>query len=257
MLKKCPGIPTSTDIIPYITQLQEVCYFSSGGPQILGGDFNCRSTLWFNNKDDHRSPALIDFVAVNGLDIVNEPGNPFTFNNNFGCSNIDLTLISEALTNKVSQWKVTRETTSSDHRLISFTLSLSKDHEPPQTTTSYQLDYSNITHEMVENDMTDICSFLMGKFPILVSPSKIDLALGFFYKCTEEILNIHARRRKRFDSRPDWWNEKVEKRRQLYLACKSRLYKNKDENLTEALFQKMREAMESFTETIKAEKERS
>jgi hypothetical protein len=49
----------------------------------------------------------------------------------------------------------------------------------------------------------------------------------------------------------------VEKRRQLYLACKSRLYKNKDENLTEALFQKMREAKESFKETIKAEKERS
>jgi hypothetical protein len=73
---------------------------------ILGGDFNCRSTLWHDSKNDNRSPALIDFVAVNSLDIVNEPGNPATFDNDCGSSQIDLTICSGALTNRIKEWRV-------------------------------------------------------------------------------------------------------------------------------------------------------
>jgi hypothetical protein len=65
-------LPPSTDIRTEIPALQRAVEATAGNKLVIGGDLNTRSTLWFDEKNDTRSPMLQEFVALNDLDIINK-----------------------------------------------------------------------------------------------------------------------------------------------------------------------------------------
>lgn len=91
------------------------------GPVIITGDFNARSTVWFDRITNARGQKLEDFISRWGLFVANEPGNINTYAHN-GESAVDVTLASASLINKIRKWEVHEDWTSSDHRTITFEL---------------------------------------------------------------------------------------------------------------------------------------
>lgn len=73
---------------------------------LIAGDFNCRSTIWHDTRNDANAGSLEEFIISRDLAICNEPDFPPTFETVYGHSNIDMTLISVNLINKISGWRV-------------------------------------------------------------------------------------------------------------------------------------------------------
>jgi hypothetical protein len=53
---------------------------------------------------------------------MNEPSTNTTFSNRIGKSNIDLTLITNNLLRRISDWKISDEESNSDHSLLNYSI---------------------------------------------------------------------------------------------------------------------------------------
>lgn len=88
---------------------------------IIGADVNAHSPLWYSERRNERGEVVEDFLAECRLTVVNEPVELTTYAASTGCTNIDVTLASPTLARRVAGWRVV-DATSSDHRLITFSL---------------------------------------------------------------------------------------------------------------------------------------
>jgi hypothetical protein len=79
-------LPPSVDIRSEIPTIQWLVEATAGSRLVIGGDFNTRSTLWFDSLNDTRFPILHEFITQNDLDIINKPGTLPTFQNSRGQS---------------------------------------------------------------------------------------------------------------------------------------------------------------------------
>ncbi|KAF2891010.1 hypothetical protein ILUMI_15163 [Ignelater luminosus] len=89
--------------------------------KIVAGDFNCRSTLWFDRINDATVPIIEELVLNNNLTIINSQNVP-TFENEFGTTHIDLTMISYDLNEFITDWEIKSDIISSDHKPILFNI---------------------------------------------------------------------------------------------------------------------------------------
>lgn len=106
----------------HLAKLESILLTLRGKQVILTGDFNARSIVWHDRITDENGREVEDFINKNNLEIVNEAGNPSTFCHN-GESCIDLTLATRGISNRIKNWRVRTEWTSSDHRGITFEIS--------------------------------------------------------------------------------------------------------------------------------------
>lgn len=91
------------------------------GDIIIAGDFNARSAAWMDTTTDPRGEDLSLFADTLRLDVVNVGSDP-TFIGRGAGSIVDVTLASEALARRVTEWKVLEDENASDHRYIEFRL---------------------------------------------------------------------------------------------------------------------------------------
>ncbi|KAH0817278.1 hypothetical protein GEV33_005513 [Tenebrio molitor] len=217
--------PNNDSIRNMVTKLQQILTNLQDKTILLGGDFNCRSTIWFDTLCDRNSPVLEDFILANDLVIFNEDNLPSTFSSANGSSNIDLTLGTTDTINWVRDWTVLQDVNTSDHRVIRFTCAL-----PLQSAASieeYVMDCSNLKLEDIEQDLSDLCRGLLRDFPVLVSPRTIDASVDRFYEGINRIVRAKVKKRRTYPERPEWWTSKIERLRKVYLAKKKILYTNR------------------------------
>jgi hypothetical protein len=107
----------------YERRLEEVgvCVRSSRRQVLLAGDFNAKSPLWGSKREDHRGAALADLLAQCDLTVLNQ-GNQPTFVGAGGSSTIDMTCASAGLAQRVVEWRVEEQETTSDHSPITYRL---------------------------------------------------------------------------------------------------------------------------------------
>lgn len=87
---------------------------------IITGDFNTTSSMWGNNSTNKRGKIMEEWIAKLNLIVANR-GNKPTFERREQRSNIDITLFSENLTNRIKNWAVLTDLESlSDHKFIVF-----------------------------------------------------------------------------------------------------------------------------------------
>jgi hypothetical protein len=251
--------PPNDNLRPYLEYLQSVLDNLRGQCVLIGGDFNTRSTIWHDTISDRKSPLLEEFILTNDLHIQNEAGNPATFQTVNGSSNIDLTLCSTDCSLLIQSWKVVDGFNTADHRPISFLIGLQAHGLPAgnRESANIRLDFESITIDEIAAEMTEIATALMDSYPVLVSPSAVEGALKDFYFRIDNLLSSKAKRRKIYPHRPDWWNSKIERRRKIYLAKKSLLYKNRDPDKKQFLAEEMARAKTSFKSLLRKEQERS
>lgn len=100
-------------------------------------------------EDDERGDRVLDFVTKNNLLIVNRPYHPPTHS---AGNNIDLTIVSRNLVDKITEWTVHEEASISDHRLITFKIKFNAPVFKP-TKTNFNLktaDYKTINLDIFQ-----------------------------------------------------------------------------------------------------------
>lgn len=107
-------------IDPYIAQLRKIVALLPRAKLIIGADANAKSPLWFSEILDDRDEALAEATTDLNLLVLNEPGNPPTFQSHNGISRIDVTLASMQVISSTRSWRVREGLTTSDHNMITF-----------------------------------------------------------------------------------------------------------------------------------------
>jgi ribonuclease HI len=88
-------------------------------PIIIGCDANSHHVAWGSTDTNSRGTALLEYVASSKLEILNR-GNEPTFVTRSRSEVIDISLSSSAIWQDIVDWRVTREISVSDHRIIRF-----------------------------------------------------------------------------------------------------------------------------------------
>lgn len=127
---------------PYLETLGEA--IASADNLIVGGDVNAKSVWWGGKEDDDRGQLLLEFLSSWGLHISNV-GNVPTFEvyrgGRYYSSIVDVTLVTEALMDKVSDWRVDRTVVQlSDHNCITFQLETAASEGPRPTSATRKYD---------------------------------------------------------------------------------------------------------------------
>ncbi len=109
------------DISNQLEDIQKAIDSLNPNQYIIVGDFNVHSQVWNNSYNDIRGEIVLDFISRNDLILLNDNNSQIsTYETIRGKSNIDLTLITNNLVNKVRDWKVLDVETLSDHNYIRF-----------------------------------------------------------------------------------------------------------------------------------------
>jgi hypothetical protein len=161
-------LPPSGDISSEFPALQRVINATVGLRLIVGGDFNTRSTRWFDIKDDSRSPLLQEFFDLNYLDVVNQPGNTPTFHSANGQRHLDQTVTTPTGISHINNWQVTETLVVSDHNAITFSLLGNQDTTSSQVEDiKYVIDYKQLSPEYVSEKMENWNHKFDASFPDL------------------------------------------------------------------------------------------
>lgn len=110
---------------------------SARGEVIIAGDFNSKAQEWGETRFDRRGRIVCEFLSRNDLIILNEGREP-TFRRSNAASIIDLTLASPNISKYIREWGVLDVETLSDHRYITFSMTLDKGAQKRTTITAVQ-----------------------------------------------------------------------------------------------------------------------
>lgn len=89
---------------------------------IVALDADHFSTRWFSRFTDQRGNIIENMLVERGMSCLNKRSENTTFSGARGFTNIDITLSNSDLTNRIQGWTVIPDQTSSDHRILRFTL---------------------------------------------------------------------------------------------------------------------------------------
>lgn len=82
--------------------------------------------MWYNEKIHWTGYIVEEFMAKEGLFILNEEDQPATYCGQ-GEVNIDITMTTENMTRNIRNWQVVEEAMTSDHRIIKWEIEAGKD----------------------------------------------------------------------------------------------------------------------------------
>lgn len=205
----------SEEIEPSLTRLEKVLAALSHNKVVIAADVNGKSTLWGSTKTNARGRKLEEFVARHGLVVLNEAGSMPTYSSSSGESFIDVTFATPDMSDKVRGWKVQRDLTSSDHRVIRFSLQFSATDGNRHREGRFHLDSAN-----------------MQKFERALLESKRNLTLR--PSCREEVEQLalefeqsivqaceSSMRTKRWHSKSvPWWTPELTRRKKQVYRCR-------------------------------------
>src|SRR5436190_14484365 len=110
----------SLEIEPILNDIEKIINSINSQRLMILMDSNAKSRLWYAGDTDDRGKAVEEFLITNRLHVLNEASELTTYSSGQGSSNIDITIVSEALIGSCSGWKVLDVCTTSDHNLIIF-----------------------------------------------------------------------------------------------------------------------------------------
>jgi hypothetical protein len=100
-----------------------------------GLDANSKHRMWHSPITDNRGRVLVDFLAQHGLLTVNEKDGP-TYSGPTGESWIDITVTTTNSAHRIQNWRVSEESTYSDHNLVLFNLTIFTSNTKPNRAAS-------------------------------------------------------------------------------------------------------------------------
>jgi hypothetical protein len=251
-------LPPSTDLSTDLPTLQRILTETAGHKVFIGGDFNVRSTLWHDHRENSRAPTLEEFIINHDLEIINKPGTIPTFCSPKGNSYIDLTLTSQRAANDISGWSVGYDIAASDHNAISFAINTCR-YNPGQQTMApdFVTDCYHITPDDIAEEMQEWKAEFDRDFPTLTTPAQIDAAIESLNNGIKTRIIKRGAKRRRYKNRPDWWTDEVERFRKIYMQKKNLFYRNRFREYSNYLHRQMTAAKIRFADKLRATRQRS
>ncbi|KAI5748772.1 hypothetical protein M8J76_001812 [Diaphorina citri] len=107
-----------------LAKLEAILEVLDGAHIIIAADSNARSPLWHDPHGNTcpKGAILERFISAHDLRVHNTPNLLTTFQSHAGQTNIDVTLSTRDIPVPVVRWNVHDDATSSNHRLITFSL---------------------------------------------------------------------------------------------------------------------------------------
>lgn len=90
---------------------------------LIGCDANSHHTFWGSTDTNSRGESLLDFIIENNLAILNKGSEP-TFETRNRKEVLDITLCTRSKNIQISDWKVVKEISFSDHKYIEFKINI-------------------------------------------------------------------------------------------------------------------------------------
>ena len=93
---------------------------------MLCAESNANSPLWFSKKEDYSGKLLCEFLLLRSFKICIKRSDTYTFDSILGTSNIDITASTDNMCGSVIDWRVTDDVVGSDHKSITFSISIDR-----------------------------------------------------------------------------------------------------------------------------------
>lgn len=108
----------SISLTSILNNLEHILIMNRNKPILICTDANSKSPTWFSKKLDDRGREFEEFALLHSLNIINMRSNKFTYEGPAGNSNIDLSLVSDNVVNRVVNWEIKEIVALSDHNPI-------------------------------------------------------------------------------------------------------------------------------------------
>ncbi|XP_055910763.1 uncharacterized protein LOC129945128 [Eupeodes corollae] len=171
---------------------------------IIGCDANAHHTTWGCTDLNNRGESLFDYILTTNL-VVSYEGSEPTFISKNRLEVLDLTLVSLNLSNKILNWRVSKENSFSDQRYIQFTL-IKESPKPIQFGNYTKTDWPKYRATM--NDF-DLIKLELSDPPLcaLELEQRVDELTAVINKAMETACFLTAVRGKK---KPYWWAAELE-----------------------------------------------
>ena len=209
---------------------------------LIASDVNAKSIWWGSPKNDRRGDEVVDLLSQHNLNVLNN-GNVPTFEttrNGIYFSNIiDVTISSDNMINRVTNWRVDRDISPmSDHNAILFELKVNNANEicDRETTFLYKTNKANwekfaksILDDISQGNVTtESIKELRDQYDIDNAVSKINDIIN--NACRKSI--PIAKRSNRLTFNP-WWNDNLENLKKELIRAKRKLVNSAKNRRTE------------------------
>jgi len=224
----------SEDPGPMLAKLENLIIQTTGKCLIIGGDMNATSTTWGANNTNDRGTILEDFITIHNLTIINDPTQPPTFSTGQGTSYIDVTLAKGNISHQTTDWRVLEDQTSSDHNLITFSITKNHNRRPPQSPAQNTARFC--TKILNPTSLNHALTHSMNQLQALPleTPTEIEAFSEILEHKIFEICNRQIPRKKQPTSKVKWWTpELTTYKRRTYRARRRMQTANNDLERTE------------------------
>lgn len=202
----CCYISPNIPINEYVEKVDEIanCVKCRKKEAIIAGDINAKSHMWGSPVTDGRGEYWSEWIAALDMVVLNTGEVP-TFVRGNTESFIDATISTQKFAKHITGWQVLDEETLTEHRYISYGITVNKPSERPTEKRKYVTDWdafnANLELRLANTTKTEKCSYKMC----------INIIKEAYINSTKE----GPRGEKRV---PYWWSVEIEAERK---ECKS------------------------------------
>jgi ribonuclease HI len=243
------------EIEPYIERTQAICNKLGTENIILGGDINAWSQWWGSERENERGEKYNAFLNEMDYHVLNVGDTP-TFEEyrrgRMYTSTVDVTACSSNLLDKIRNWKVDRNLTTSDHNAITFSLVVGDSITPyaKPTTRRYNVkkvkwaDFDRVFEEGLEEG-----EITTERIASISDGSEMEALIVKYTEAIEKACNSSMPLLGRWKGKatPSWWTDSLDQQKRDVLRKKRRI-RNAAPIRVEAVVESYIEAKLRYTE---------
>lgn len=190
----CCYISPNISLQEYKREVDVIMQTSSNKDRIVMGDINAKSPMWGSPVTDRKGEHWMEWTSAQDIVVLNTGLEP-TFVRGDSSSYIDVTLATNKIARKVSNWEVLDTETLTEHKYISFEVKTKK---TKRRTT--------IMKREVDWDTFKLCIEIMTSQTEDIDHESCTKIIQLAYKNSTQV-------RKTDSGTPYWWNDNIAEKR--------------------------------------------
>ena len=212
------------DIEPYLAYMERVCECVKGKRVIFGMDANAASPLWFSKdggrsrENEMRGRILEEWVIANGMIVLNEPSESYTFSGMRGESDVDVPLMNGNMAGCLFKWRVMNDWCISDYNAILIQMMYDGMREMRVLNVSKRWMCKNVSWEEYESELGEIArTRVMSVFCETNVERMVERVTDWIQEVNEEYMKDRVRQSER---KMCWWTRELSALKSQVQKCR-------------------------------------
>lgn len=209
-------------IEPYLAYMDKVCELVRDGCVLIGMDANAVSPLWYSKdggggrENELRGRLLEEWIVVNGMNVLNEPSEWYTFSGPNGQSDTDVTLVKGMNARCRYEWEVKSDWGVSDHNavLIRMLYGVGQD----VVVSGYRWAWKNVDWEEYARDLRAKADAETERVERERDPERlVGDVMSWIRTTNDRCMKRYERRRM---GKVAWWTDELERMKKRVRGCR-------------------------------------